>query len=404
MVLPLLLSFLGSGLAKAGVLGAAGSFLASPLVAGAIGSGLGTAIETGDIKKGLGAGLGSFAGGKLLGGMLGGTAPPPEGVVPPPGTAAPAAAGASQSGIGGLFGGRAGDIARAGMDFGSSAQGIGSMFGGAMGAGLMGSNPKTPTEQGPDISQMRPMQRQANMPGADYVPGTSGEFDYGISTPYTTDYMAQYAPQRMAAGGMVGAPMQNPYAAQYAADRQGMAPPMGMAAGGAVQHMVPGYGPVRMQEGGIANIGATPMDAPAPKPNEREVISAAIAAVQGQHPRPEIALGAFLAQYGEDALRDLVDRVQSGEMGKSAAESEGELAGPGDGMSDMIPASIEGGQDVLLSDGEYIVPADVVSGLGNGSSGAGAKALDNMADKVRVERTGRAKQPPAVPQKRMMPA
>jgi len=143
--------------------------------------------------------------------------------------------------------------------------------------------------------------------------------------------------------------------------------------------------------------------AAAPQPNEREVISAAISAVQGQHPQPELALGAFLAQYGEEALRDLVDRVQSGEMGQTAAESEGQLAGPGDGMSDMIPASIEGQQDVLLSDGEYIVPADVVSGLGNGSSDAGAKVLDEMRDKIRVERTGRKAQAPAVPAERVMP-
>jgi hypothetical protein len=393
MALPLLLSFLGSGLAKAGVLGAAGSFLANPLIMGAIGSGLGTAIETGDVKKGLGAGLGSFAGGKLLGGVMGGAggamkAPLPgqsavgagagamttgtplqatqgmAGLMPPP-AAAP-------SGISGLMGGRMGDVARAGMQFGSSAQGIGSMLGGALGAGAMGA-PKAPTEQSPDISQIRPMQRQVRTPGPDYVPGTSGEFDYGISTPYTTDYMNQYAPRRMAGGGMV-------------------------------QRMVPQMGPVYMQEGGIANLGAMPMEGAAPEPNEREVISAAIAAIQGKHPQPEVALGAFLAQYGEEALRDLVDRVQSGEMQQTATESEGQLAGPGDGMNDMIPASIDGQQDVLLSDGEYIVPADVVSGLGNGSSDAGAKALDKMADKVRVERTGRAEQAPAIPQDEMMPA
>ena len=393
MALPLLLSFLGSGLAKAGVLGAAGSFLANPLIMGAIGSGLGTAIQTGDVKKGLGAGLGSFAGGQLLGGMMGGAggamkAPLPgqsavgagagamttgtplqvtqgmAGLMPP--------AAAAPSGISGLMGGRMGDVARAGMQFGSSAQGIGSMLGGALGAGVGGA-PKAPKGQVPDISQFRPMERQAQFPGAEFVPGQSGEFDYGVSTPYTTDYMNQYAPRRMAGGGMV-------------------------------QRMVPEMGPVYMQEGGIANIGAMPMEGAAPEPNEREVISAAIAAVQGKHPQPEIALGAFLAQYGEEALRDLVDRVQSGEMGETAADSEGQLAGPGDGMNDMIPASIDGQQDVLLSDGEYIVPADVVSGLGNGSSDAGAKALDKMADKVRVERTGRAQQAPAVPQDEMMPA
>ena len=381
MALPLLLSFLGSGLAKAGVLGAAGSFLANPLIMGAIGSGLGTAIETGDIKKGIGAGLGSFAGGQLLGGMMGGAGGAMK--APLPGQAAVGTgAGAMTTGaplqatrgMAGLMpppaaAGGLRDIARAGMQFGSSAQGIGSMIGGALGAGAMGA-PKVSEEASPDISQIRPMQRTVRTPGPDFVPGTSGEFDYGISTPYTTDYMSQYAPRRMAGGGMV-------------------------------QRMVPQMGPVYMQAGGIAEIGAEPA---AEKPNEREVISAAVAAIQGQHPQPELALGAFLAEYGEEALRDLVDRVQSGEMAETASESEGKLAGPGDGMSDMIPASIQGQQDVLLSDGEYIVPADVVSGLGNGSSDAGAKALDKMADKVRVERTGRSKQAPQVPQDEMMPA
>ena len=382
MALPLLLSFLGSGLAKAGVLGAAGSFLANPLVMGSIGAGLGTAIETGDIKKGIGAGLGSFAGGQLLGGMMGGAGGAMK--APLPGQAAVGTgAGAMTTGtplqatpgMSGLMpppaAGGAGirDIARAGMQFGSSAQGIGSMVGSALGAGAFGPT-KMKEEAAPDISLYRPMERQARMPGAGFVPGQSAEFDYGVSTPYTSDFVQRYAPRRMADGGMV-------------------------------QHMVPGYGPVRMQEGGIANIGAMEQQE---EPNEREVISAAVAAIRGSHPQPEIALGTFLAQYGEEALRDLVDRVQSGEMEETAAESEGKIAGPGDGMSDMIPASIEGEQDVLLSDGEYIVPADVVSGLGNGSSDAGAKALDEMRDKVRMARTGKAEQAPAVPREQMMPA
>jgi len=367
---------------------------------GAIGSGVGTAIETGDVKKGIGAGLGSFVGGKALGSVMGGGAPATStNAVSGPMTESlrPVARPANLTGP--IQGAGIRDVARAGMQFGSSAQGIGSMFGGAIGSDLMTSPQSTPTEQEPDISQFRPMQRQANTPGADYVPGRSGEFDYGVSTPYTTDYMNQYAPRRMMGGGMVQAAMQNPYADQYAAERQ----TMGMNRGGMVQRMVPEVGPIMMQEGGIADIGTTPMEPAAPQPNEREVISAAISAVQGQHPQPELALGAFLAQYGEDALRDLVDRVQSGEMGQTAAESEGQLAGPGDGMSDMIPASIEGQQDVLLSDGEYIVPADVVSGLGNGSSDAGAKVLDEMRDKIRVERTGRKAQAPAVPAERVMP-
>jgi hypothetical protein len=116
-----------------------------------------------------------------------------------------------------------------------------------------------------------------------------------------------------------------------------------------------------------------------------------------------MALAAVLSAYGEQALRDLVDRVQSGEFDGNAQSSTGKLVGAGDGMQDMIPASINGEQDVLLSDGEYVVPADVVSGLGNGSSEAGARTLDDMAAKVRQSRTGTPDQPPRVPQEEMLP-
>ena len=76
----------------------------------------------------------------------------------------------------------------------------------------------------------------------------------------------------------------------------------------------------------------------------------------------------------------------------------------GDGMDDMIPATLEGEQDVVLSDGEFIVPADVVSGLGNGSTDAGAKSLYEMMDRVREMRTGMTEQPDQVPQGMMLPA
>lgn len=68
------------------------------------------------------------------------------------------------------------------------------------------------------------------------------------------------------------------------------------------------------------------------------------------------------------------------------------LRGPGDGMSDNIPANISGKQPARLADGEFVVPADVVSGLGNGSTDAGAKQLYKMLDKVRAARTGTKKQ------------
>ena len=68
------------------------------------------------------------------------------------------------------------------------------------------------------------------------------------------------------------------------------------------------------------------------------------------------------------------------------------LKGPGDGMSDSIPAKIGAKQPARLADGEFVVPADVVSGLGNGSTDAGARKLYAMMDKVRKSRTGSKRQ------------
>lgn len=68
------------------------------------------------------------------------------------------------------------------------------------------------------------------------------------------------------------------------------------------------------------------------------------------------------------------------------------LKGPGDGMSDNIPASIGDRQPARLADGEFVVPADVVSHLGNGSTDAGAKKLYSMMDKVRTARVGTKQQ------------
>jgi hypothetical protein len=80
------------------------------------------------------------------------------------------------------------------------------------------------------------------------------------------------------------------------------------------------------------------------------------------------------------------------------------LKGPGDGMSDSIPGVIANKQPARLADGEFVVPADVVSHLGNGSTDAGAKKLYAMMNKVRKARTGKKKQAPAVNTARFLPA
>jgi hypothetical protein len=80
------------------------------------------------------------------------------------------------------------------------------------------------------------------------------------------------------------------------------------------------------------------------------------------------------------------------------------LKGPGDGMSDSIPASIGSKQPARLADGEFVVPADVVSHLGNGSTDAGAKQLYSMMNKVRKARTGNPKQGRQITAGKYLPA
>ena len=80
------------------------------------------------------------------------------------------------------------------------------------------------------------------------------------------------------------------------------------------------------------------------------------------------------------------------------------LKGPGDGMSDNIPATIADKRPARLADGEFVVPADVVSHLGNGSTDAGAKQLYAMMDRVRKARTGNKKQGKQINPSKFTPA
>ena len=90
----------------------------------------------------------------------------------------------------------------------------------------------------------------------------------------------------------------------------------------------------------------------------------------------------YRAQYAHGGLADLGSYSDGGRM----------LKGPGDGMSDDIPATIANKQPARLANEEFVIPADVVSHLGNGSSEAGAKQLYKMMDRVRQARTGTKKQ------------
>lgn len=95
-------------------------------------------------------------------------------------------------------------------------------------------------------------------------------------------------------------------------------------------------------------------------------------------------------QYQEAAQGGIMGASTLG--GYAAGGNPRLLKGPGDGMSDDIPATINNRQPARLADGEFVIPADVVSHLGNGSTDAGAKKLHNMMDTVRKARTGNSKQ------------
>ena len=114
------------------------------------------------------------------------------------------------------------------------------------------------------------------------------------------------------------------------------------------------------------------------------------------------------ARYDAEAGTKMVARpgMAGGGIADLGSYSDGGrmLKGPGDGMSDNIPATIAGKQPARLANEEFVVPADVVSHLGNGSSDAGAKQLYKMMDKVRAARTGKKSQAKQINPNKYMPA
>jgi hypothetical protein len=79
------------------------------------------------------------------------------------------------------------------------------------------------------------------------------------------------------------------------------------------------------------------------------------------------------------------------------------LDGDTDGMADKISTTIDGDQEAALSHGEFVIPADVVSHLGNGNSDAGAQKLYEMMDRIREARTGTKEQGKEINPDKFMP-
>jgi hypothetical protein len=168
------------------------------------------------------------------------------------------------------------------------------------------------------------------------------------------------------------------------------------------------YGIVRMNTGGTARL---PKGDPGlyrdadPTTRGQDAFTAALTRLNSMQKKANIK-GLPALKAVAQPLGNIQEAAKGGVMSSLGGYSDGGrmLKGPGDGMSDSIPASIANKQPARLADGEFVVPADVVSHLGNGSTDAGARKLYAMMDKIRKARTGKKKQAPAVKADRYMPA
>ncbi len=105
---------------------------------------------------------------------------------------------------------------------------------------------------------------------------------------------------------------------------------------------------------------------------------------------------ALLESEGITRQRTMGPEIQMSQGGgPDQYQYGGMISGPGDGLSDSVQSSIDGQEPVMLSDGEYVIPAGIVSALGNGSSDAGGKVLDGMVQ--RVGSTGESHKVPGKP-------
>jgi hypothetical protein len=105
----------------------------------------------------------------------------------------------------------------------------------------------------------------------------------------------------------------------------------------------------------------------------------------------EAVINRFIDEFGSEAFQMLRSQVLESVVPNS--QKEGVIEGAGKGMDDQVQGMIGDSQPVAVSPGEFIVPADVVSGIGDGDTNSGVKELEGMMDRVRQERTGTTKQP-----------
>jgi hypothetical protein len=324
MALPLLLGFGLPALAGSGMLaGTAAAGLAAfgaPTLAG-IGAGLGSFLETGDVGKGIQTGLIAGLGGKAMGALTGG------------GNAA----------LSGAIGDTTSGATKAAIDAAMKEGGKNAFLKGVTSKGLQGSLAGATL---PGVGTAALVGSVMNPPTVEMPEKKT--YDIPPPMPRIRSYQPKTDMSSTAEETMIsyGLPMAKPEAegelpfTNYAKNYR---PPAGI-----YNNMFMGFA-----EGGEVE---APEDM-----NEKDVIVEAVKAIKGLSDAPEVALGIFLSEYGEEALRDLVEKVQSGALDDTierfANGDKGMVEGMGDGSGedDMIPATMDGEQDVLLTEGEFVM-------------------------------------------------
>jgi len=361
-------------------LGPGGFGLMSGLNAG-LAVGAATGAITGDLGQGVMSGLGAY-GGANLGDTL-------------------AKAGAGEGvtkGVEETAKANTADLAKAGVSDGVVKSANPEGFLNAQTANAASSN--TPYVQEAPVTAQPPSLAPSTTPvGPDfsnaggYTPGTdigTSTFDTGNYASEANNFGMEAAPAAepsrfdLAMKGLKDLPSKEGYDAYTKAG--GSAMQLGMPALSlAMGAMAPEYAPLEKKKYGVLNLNkGEPLNL------NREYADGGMI----DAPQNSISTGGLGSLFGtKDGTRAQNTPLGGYGYGGSVGYAQGGmLQGPGDGMSDSIPATIEGQQPARLADGEFVVPADVVSHLGNGSTKAGSQRLYGMLDKVRKARTGTKKQ------------
>lgn len=339
----------------AGLTVASGGALTPLMAAGITGAGYG--LAKGSLAEGLRAGLGAYGGAGLMGGLAG--------------------AGAASAAEAGLAGAGASEAAatQAGLQQ-NALTSMGIPSNAAAGTGAMSFAPST----GIDVL------------GAS--PGVAGP----MSVPVTTGQLAAGVPQVATATPIPPAPMSFMDTARSGLDALKANPSQfmtkdnlqyGLAALGPAMMQSPeqaqrekenamrykfDYNPVSDPQAGYT--GAATGERRYFNPTFTRMAEGGAIETMSQRNQMETMAANGGMHFASGGISNLGDYSDGGRM----------LRGPGDGVSDSIPASIAGKRPAKLADGEFVVPARIVSELGNGSSEAGARKLYAMMDRIQKAR------------------